>query len=209
MTATDIALLTQTEAKRELAKLAMEIAHHDALYHGQDEPEITDAAYDALVARNREIEERFPDLVRSDSPSKRVGVAVKSAFDKITHAKPMLSLGNVFTDDDLADFMGRVRRFLNLPADTGIPVTAEPKIDGLSLSLRYENRQLVHAATRGDGQVGENVTANVLTIKDIPKALPDTAPDIFEVRGEVYLAKSDFIALNERQTAAAAYRGFT
>ncbi|WP_237152344.1 NAD-dependent DNA ligase LigA [Oryzibacter oryziterrae] len=191
--------LTPIEAAAELAELAREIAHHDALYHGKDAPEISDADYDALRARNLAIEAAFPDLVRADSPSKRVGAAVSEAFGQITHAKPMLSLDNLFTDQDLTDFVEQVRRFLGTSETPAF--TAEPKIDGLSMSLRYVGGRLVSAATRGDGTTGENVTANILTISEIPRTLPADAPETVEVRGEVYMGKADFAALNARMTA--------
>nr|WP_244635824.1 NAD-dependent DNA ligase LigA [Chthonobacter albigriseus] len=186
------------EAAAELERLSAEIAHHDRLYHGEDNPEITDAAYDALKNRNLAIEARYPDLVRDDSPSRRVGATPSAAFAEVRHSRPMLSLDNLFTDEDVLDFVEQVRRFLGLPADR-IPVfTAEPKIDGLSLSIRYEKGRLAVAATRGDGLTGENVTANVRTIADIPERLPAGVPDVVEVRGEVYMGRGDFFALNER-----------
>ncbi|AMM86666.1 NAD-dependent DNA ligase LigA [Martelella sp. AD-3] len=188
--------LTREEAAAELAFLAEEIARHDAAYHGKDAPEITDAEYDALKHRNDEIEARFPDLVREDSPSARVGSAPSEVFAPVTHSVPMLSLGNVFSDEDVQDFIASVYRFLGQLPDGSIAFTAEPKIDGLSMSLRYENGRLVSGATRGDGTTGENVTANVRTIGEIPNRLPDGAPEIVEVRGEIYMAKSDFAALN-------------
>ena len=191
----------EAEAANRLMRLAREIARHDKLYHDQDAPEISDSDYDALVRENRELEERFPHLVRADSPSKRLGAVPTTALAKIAHARPMLSLENAFTEDEVADFAGRVRRFLNLPADAFVAMTAEPKIDGLSCSLRYENGELVLAATRGDGAIGEDVTANVRTIFDIPKRLSG-APGVLEVRGEVYMSKDDFEALNERQEAS-------
>lgn len=194
--------LTLEEAAAELAALAAEIAHHDALYHGKDAPEISDADYDALKNRNLAIEARFPDLVRADSPSRRVGAAPSEAFAEVRHSRPMLSLDNLFTDDDVLDFVEQVRRFLGLPAGE-IPVfTAEPKIDGLSLSIRYERGRLAVAATRGDGTTGENVTANVRTIAEIPDRLPAGVPDVVEVRGEVYMSRADFFALNERMREA-------
>ncbi len=192
--------MNDADAANELMRLAKQIARHDQLYHAQDEPEISDAEYDALVRRNHELEAAFPHLVRADSPNKVVGAAVEgSPLAKITHAKRMMSLDNAFSDDDVLDFVSRVRRFLNLPGDTDIAVTAEDKIDGLSLSLRYEHGVLVQAATRGDGTVGEDVTANVAKIADIPEALSGQVPDIFEIRGEVYMAKSDFATLNVAQ----------
>lgn len=189
---------TDEEAAAELKALAAEIAYHNARYHTDDAPEISDAAYDALVRRNTAIEAAFPALVRPDSPSARVGAAPAAYLAKVAHARPMLSLDNAFADEDVAEFVGRVRRFLSLAADEPVALTAEPKIDGLSCSLRYENRRLVRALTRGDGAVGEDVTANVLTIADIPRELPAGAPDLFEVRGEVYMEKAAFAALNAR-----------
>ncbi|MBX3595743.1 NAD-dependent DNA ligase LigA [Sphingomonas sp.] len=186
------------DAAAELERLAREIARHNRLYHTDDAPEISDADYDALMRRNTAIEAAFPALVRADSPSKLVGAAPASNLVKVAHARAMMSLDNGFSDADVVDFVARVRRFLSLGEDEPVTLTAEPKIDGLSCSLRYEGRKLVLAATRGDGQVGENVTANALTIADIPRVLPDDAPDIFEVRGEVYMAKADFLALNAR-----------
>ncbi|TCQ27838.1 NAD-dependent DNA ligase LigA [Rhizobium sp. PP-CC-3G-465] len=188
--------LSEADAVEELAFLASELARHDALYHGKDDPEISDADYDALKRRNGEIEARFSDLVRPDSPSGKVGAAPSGLFQQVTHARPMLSLDNVFSDEDVSDFIASVYRFLGRLPDDSIAFTAEPKIDGLSMSLRYENRKLVTAATRGDGTTGENVTANIRTIAEIPQTLPDGAPDVVEVRGEVYMAKSDFLKLN-------------
>src|SRR5690348_10267037 len=193
--------LTEAEAANRLMRLAKEIARHDKLYHDQDAPEISDADYDALVRENRELEERFPQLVRSDSPSKRLGAAPTSALAKVTHARPMLSLENAFSAEEVGEFVARVKRFLALPADAFVAFTAEPKIDGLSCSLRYENGELVLAATRGDGTVGEDVTPNVRTIGDIPQTIAN-APAVLEVRGEVYMSKEDFEALNERQEAS-------
>ncbi len=195
----DVMDLTADEAAEELARLAAEIVKHDERYHGDDAPTISDAEYDALRLRNKAIEERFPDLIREDSPSKSVGSTVQSKFEKITHVVPMLSLDNAFNDEDVADFVGRVKRFLKWPDGEALAFTAEPKIDGLSLALRYENGKLVSAATRGDGAVGENVTANAKTIQDIPQNLiGENIPEVMEVRGEVYLGKSDFMALNKR-----------
>jgi len=199
------AQLSAAEAKKELAHLAREIKRHDELYHAQDAPEISDAAYDALRLRNDEIEAAFPDLVRADSPSRRVGHAPVETFGKIRHAVPMLSLGNAFADEDVSDFIARVRRFLGLGASETIEVTAEPKIDGLSISLTYAEGQLVQAATRGDGEEGENVTANVKTIREIPHRLAGRGvPDLMEVRGEIYLGHADFRKLNDEQAAAGA-----
>lgn len=188
--------LSEAEAVEELAFLAGELARHDALYHGKDAPEISDADYDALKKRNDAIEARFPVLVRPDSPSRKVGAAPSGQFAPIVHSRPMLSLDNVFSDEDVRDFIASVYRFLGKMPDGAIAFTAEPKIDGLSMSLRYERGRLVSAATRGDGTTGENVTANIRTIKEIPQVLPAGVPDVVEVRGEVYMAKSDFLALN-------------
>lgn len=193
--------LNEAEARAELARLAEEIAHHDYLYNTQDNPEISDADYDALRQRNLAIEERFPQLVRDDSPSRKVGAIVSEKFEKVTHSIPMLSLDNAFSDEDVADFVERVRRFLRIPPDEKLDITAEPKIDGLSLSLRYEKGKLITAATRGDGTVGENVTINAMTIADIPQVLKGTPPDVLEVRGECYMTHEDFMALNERHEA--------
>jgi DNA ligase (NAD+) len=193
--------MTEAEAKKRLAWLAAEIARHDKLYHDRDEPEISDADYDALVRENAALEAQFPQLVRDDSPSRRLGAAPTSALAKVAHARPMLSLDNAFSEQEVIEFEARVRRFLSLPADAAIAMTAEPKIDGLSCSLRYENGVLVLAATRGDGTVGEDVTPNVRTISDIPHGLPG-APRVLEVRGEVYMSKADFAALNARQEAS-------
>jgi len=196
-----LADLSEAEAANRLMRLAKEIARHDKLYHDRDAPEISDAEYDALVRENRELEARFPELVRPDSPSRRLGAAPTTALAKVTHARPMLSLDNAFSAEEVEEFVARVRRFLALPPDEPVAITAEPKIDGLSCSLRYERGELVLAATRGDGTVGEDVTANARTIRDIPQAIKG-APDVLEVRGEVYMSKADFEALNERQEAA-------
>src|SRR3954464_12149771 len=193
--------LSEAEAANRLMRLAKEIARHDKLYHDADAPEISDADYDALVRENRELEARFPKLVRADSPSRRLGAAPTSALAKVAHARPMLSLDNAFSAEEVEEFVARVKRFLAFPAEAFVAMTAEPKIDGLSCSLRYERGELVLAATRGDGSVGEDVTANARTIGDIPQHITD-APDVLEVRGEVYMSKSDFEALNVRQEAA-------
>ena len=193
--------LDETEAAAELERLAREIATHDRAYYGEDAPTLSDADYDVLRRRNNAIEARFPDLVRDDSPSKRVGTAPSTTFAKVRHAVPMLSLDNAFTEEDVADFAKRVRRMAKLKETDRLGITAEPKIDGLSLSLRYVDGELETAATRGDGTVGEDVTANARTLDDIPARI-EGAPVIFEVRGEVYMAHADFAALNERQEAA-------
>ena len=193
--------LSEADAANRLMRLAKEIARHDRLYHDQDAPEISDADYDALVRENRDLEERFPQLARADSPSKRLGAAPTTALAKVAHARPMLSLDNAFSADEVEEFVARIKRFLALPADAFVAMTAEPKIDGLSCSLRYEKGELVLAATRGDGAVGEDVTPNARTISDIPQQIAG-APEIVEMRGEVYMSKADFKALNERQDAA-------
>lgn len=191
--------ISEADAANELMRLAHAIAKHNKLYHAEDTPEIADAEYDALVRRNNELEEAFPHLVRENSPNKLVGAAVASSpLSKVTHEQRMMSLDNGFSDEDIAEWLARVRRFLNLPEDEPVTVTAEDKIDGLSCALRYEKGELVLAATRGDGQIGEDVTANVRMIADIPQKLAGNAPDVFEVRGEVYMAKEDFDGLNTR-----------
>ena len=199
----DPAKLTEAQAKAELKRLAAEIAVHDKRYYQEDAPTVTDAEYDTLRQRNAAIEARFPDLVRADSPSKRVGAAPTGKFKKVRHALPMLSLDNAFAEQDVVDFVMRIRRFLKLGEDEKLAFSAEPKIDGLSMSLRYESGELVTAATRGDGAEGEDVTANIRTLEDVPKKLKGrNVPDICEVRGEVYMTKHAFLALNERQKAA-------
>lgn len=200
--AVPVAELSNEDARIEHAALASEIAEHDERYHGQDAPIVTDAEYDALRRRAAEIEAAHPALAAESEVAKKVGAKPSSRFGKIVHAIPMLSLENAFADEDVAEFAVRIRRFLDLPGGAPLAFTAEPKIDGLSLSIRYENRRLVHAATRGDGAAGENVTANALTIQDIPDDLPRDAPDVVEIRGEVYLSKSAFAAINARQEAA-------
>ncbi len=193
--------LTEEEAADELERLAREIAHHDRLYNTEDAPEITDADYDALRLRNAAIEARFPSLIRPDSPSQKVGAQAASGFAKITHRVPMLSLDNAFNRADFDEFCTRVRRFLGLK-DEPLSLVAEPKIDGLSISLTYEKGRLVHGATRGDGAEGEDVTANLRTMDAVPPRLKGTAPDRIEIRGEVFMTKADFLRLNEAQAAA-------
>ena len=189
--------LTPEEAEAELARLAAEIARADEAYYANDRPEITDAEYDALRRRNTLVEKRFPKLKRADSPTDKVGAAPSAKFEKSKHAVAMLSLDNAFNDEDVAEFDKRVRRFLGLAEAAALAFTAEPKIDGLSLNLRYEKGVLTLAATRGDGAVGENVTSNVLAIGDVPRRIKG-APDVLEVRGEVYMSHADFTALNDR-----------
>jgi len=196
--------LTEFDAYAELKALAQEIAAHDKAYYQKDAPSISDADYDALRQRNQAIEEKFPHLKRKDSPTDKIGAPIQSGFSKITHAVPMLSLGNAFNQEDVTDFLTRIRRFLGLGEDEGVEIIAEPKIDGLSISLRYENGRFKQAATRGDGAVGEDVTTNVLTIQELPRQLPDDAPDVVEIRGEVYMSKHEFEALNVQQIEAGA-----
>ena len=189
-------------AREELAALAAAIAWHDTRYHGEDNPAISDADYDMLVARNRDLEAAFPDLVREDSPSRRVGAPAAAGFGKVRHRRPMLSLNNGFLAEDIADFVTRVRRFLSLADDAPLAFAAEPKIDGLSLSLRYEEGRFVQAATRGDGAEGEDVTANVQMVDTVPARLFGTPPAILEVRGELYMDRADFMTLNAAQQAS-------
>ncbi len=203
LASTPVEALSRDEAASELARLATLLQAANLAYHTADDPEMDDAAYDSLKRRNASIEARFPDLKREDSPSDTVGATPAEGFAKVTHAVPMLSLSNAFEPEDVAEFDGRIRKYLGLDAADEVRYTAEPKIDGLSLSLRYEKGRLVQAATRGDGAVGENVTANARTIDDIPVTLAD-APDLLEVRGEVYMSHADFEALNTRQLASGA-----
>ena len=201
---TDPVSLSEAEAANRLMRLAREIARHDRLYHDQDAPEITDAAYDELIRENNALETAFPHLIRSDSSNRQVGAVATSGLAKVIHAVRLMSLDKGFSDEDIAEFLARVRRFLTLPEEAAVALTVEPKIDGLSCSLRYEKGALVLAATRGDGTTGEDVTANVRTIADIPERLSgEVVPDLFEVRGEVYMAKADFAALNARLIADA------
>ncbi len=191
--------MSEADAANRLMRLAREIARHNRLYHDQDQPEITDAAYDALIRENNALEAAFPQLIRADSPNAQVGAAPTSGLKKVPHAVRMMSLDNGFSDEDIAEFIARVRRFLALPDNAPVALTAEPKIDGLSCSLRYEKGELRLAATRGDGTTGEDVTANVRTINDIPDRLTGAnVPELFEIRGEVYMAKADFVGLNQR-----------
>jgi DNA ligase (NAD+) len=202
-TLADVTKLTKAQAKVELRRLALELEGHDKRYYQDDAPSVTDAEYDALRLRYNAIEKRFPEFVTSDSPSQKVGAQPSGRFAKVRHAVPMLSLDNAFAEQDVLDFAARIRRFLKLGDDESIGFSAEPKIDGLSMSLRYEGGELVTAATRGDGAVGEDVTANVRTLEDVPQKLRGrNVPDICEVRGEVYMTKQAFLALNERQRAA-------
>lgn len=194
----EVAELDAAMAERELARLAGILNRANDAYHREDAPILSDAEFDALRQRNAAIEARFPQLVREDSPSAFLGAAPAEGFGKIRHARRMLSLSNAFTEEDVTDFVAGIRRFLNLGPDSPLALTAEPKIDGLSLSLRYENGRLLHAATRGDGETGEDVTANVRTMAEIPQSLAG-APTILEVRGEVYISHADFAALNARQ----------
>ena len=198
----DVEQLTRPEADTEHQRLVKEIRAHDKAYYEKDAPKISDAAYDALRQRLEALEARFPDLVTADSPTQTVGASPSGKFGEIRHARPMLSLGNAFTDEDVSDFLARVRRFLGLTEDEELSVTAEPKIDGLSASLRYENGKLVTGATRGDGETGEDVTANLRTIAEIPQTLTGDVPDVLEVRGEVYMSHADFAALNAGQREA-------
>ncbi|OYX76050.1 MAG: DNA ligase (NAD(+)) LigA, partial [Bradyrhizobium sp. 35-63-5] len=200
---TPVDLMTARQAKTEHARLQGEIAGHDKRYYQDDAPAISDAEYDDLRKRYNAIEARFPDLRTLESLSLKVGAAPARGFAKVRHVVRMLSLDNAFAEDDVRDFVGRIRRFLNLSEDEKITFSAEPKIDGLSMSLRYENGELVTAATRGDGEEGEDVTANIRTIGEVPQKLKGRhIPAITEVRGEVYMTKADFLKLNERQKEA-------
>ncbi len=201
---TPVEALTEEEASAELAGLAEAIARADRLYHEQDAPEITDAEYDALRRRNAEIEARFPELVRADSPTRQVGAAPAAGFGKVRHRVPMLSLDNAFDEADFSTFLDRARRFLGLASDAPLPLVAEPKIDGLSVALLYEDGRLIQGATRGDGAEGEDVTANLRTVRAIPQRLKDHAPTRLEVRGEVFMLKADFLRLNTAQAEAGA-----
>lgn len=196
------ASLTPIEAAAEMAELARQIAHHDRLYHQKDAPEISDADYDALRTRYRLLREQYPHLAPKDDPEQRVGSAPAAGFSKVSHAVPMLSLNNAFSDEDVENFATRIRRFLQLPDEENLAFMAEPKIDGLSASLRYEKGELVIAATRGDGTTGENITANVRTIKNVPHKLQKPFPDVVEIRGEIFLNRDDFIKLNQQREAA-------
>ena len=195
--------LTEKQAKAEHARLEAEIGKHDAAYYQKDAPTVSDAEYDALRRRYEAIEEAFPNLRTLESLSRKVGAAPARGFAKVRHAVPMLSLQNAFDAEEVADFVGRIRRFLNLKEDEPVAFTAEPKIDGLSMSLRYENGALVKAATRGDGFEGEDVTANIRTVKEVPHQLKGKKiPPVCEMRGEIYMTKADFLALNKRQAEA-------
>jgi len=206
MKAPAIQSLSELDAAIELAELAREIARHDRLYHSKDQPEITDAEYDALVARNRALESRFPHLIRSDSPSRRVGTPVAEGFAKSRHGEPMLSLDNVFSPEEFSDFCKRIRRFLGLSETEALAFVGEPKIDGLSINLLYENGVFIKGATRGDGAEGEDVTANLLTIPSLPRHLKPPFPASIEIRGEVFMEKADFLAFRATQEVAAEAR---
>ena len=198
-----VELLDEAGATAELARLAELLGRANTAYYADAEPIMSDADYDALFRRNQAVEERFPALKRSDSPSERIGAAAGEGFAKVAHARPMLSLGNVFDDEDAADFLARIRRFLKLLEDQELALVAEPKIDGLSASLRYEDGIFVQGATRGDGEVGEDISRNLRTIADIPARLKSAAPpSVFEVRGEVFMTKSAFGDLNRRREEA-------
>ncbi|MEZ0261135.1 MAG: NAD-dependent DNA ligase LigA [Alphaproteobacteria bacterium] len=194
--------LNPMEAALEADTLRRQIKRHDKAYHQQDNPEISDAEYDALKNRLRDIEKAFPNLITKDSPTQTVGYAPLREFKKVRHSVPMLSLANSFSDEDVVDFVDRVRKFLKIADSEKLEVLAEPKIDGLSCSLRYEKGKLIYAATRGDGEEGEDVTQNVKTIKSVPQQLPKDVPDVLEVRGEIYMTRADFMKLNKAQEEA-------
>ena len=201
--AVSVEKLSEAQARAELKNLAGLIRRHDELYYRHDAPEVSDADYDALRQRNDQIEKRFPKLVRADSPSQRIGAAPAEGFGKVHHGVPMLSLANAFNDEDVTQFVERIHRFLGIDAKEALAFTAEPKIDGLSVSLRYLNGRLTEAATRGDGVEGENVTRNVMTIAEVPRQLIGrSAPDVIDVRGEIYLGHKEFESLNAEQAAA-------
>jgi DNA ligase (NAD+) len=204
--ARNVEALTEEEAAQELQTLAAEIAHHDERYHALDAPEISDAEYDALVRRNRAIEARFPELLRADSPSRRVGAEVAEGFAKLRHGVPMLSLDNAFDEADFREFCARIRRFLKLPEDERLDFVAEPKIDGLSVNLTYEDGAFARGATRGDGTVGEDISENLRTLGDLPRRLDGSCPARIEIRGEVFMEKADFLAFRAAQERAAAER---
>ena len=200
MSEKDVSDLTEAEAAKELEALAQDLARHDAAYYQEDAPTISDATYDALRQRNTAIEAEFPHLIRKDSPNQKVGAAPSTGFGKVTHTVPMLSLDNAFSKEDVDDFVARIRRFLGLAENETVEIFAEPKIDGLSFSALYEDRQLKVCATRGDGKVGEDITSNMRTIAALPQSLPEDAPPQLDVRGEVFMTKADFEALNARQS---------
>lgn len=208
MTQIPVAELTELEASAELARLAKTLADLDRAYYQNDEPLMTDAEYDALKRRNEEIEKRFAHLVRDDSPSKRVGAKASDDFEKVVHTVPMLSLANVFTNEDVYEFIDRIRRFLGLSETDPLEFMAEPKLDGLSFSALYVNGKFVRGATRGDGAVGEDITENLKAIKDLPLTLRggdllnSDVPERLEIRGEVFMNKADFFALNQAQAEA-------
>ena len=204
-----IETLTADQAAKEITSLSIEIRIADAQYYVEDNPVLDDAAYDALRQRLIALETAFPQFIAKDSPTQTVGAKTSSKFGKIKHSVPMLSLDNAFSDEDVDDFVSRIKRFLNVPDETVVDFTAEPKIDGLSASLRYEKGRLVSGATRGDGQTGEDITANLRTLDDVPKQLMGSGwPDVLEVRGEVYISVADFKAMNAAQEKAgkAAYK---
>ncbi|MGE4350830.1 MAG: NAD-dependent DNA ligase LigA [Bdellovibrionales bacterium] len=202
MSKKEVPALTPLEAAAEMARLADEIRHHDILYHQKDAPAISDAAYDELRRQYRELAQAYPGLVPAQDPEMKVGAAPAAGFSKVAHKVPMLSLGNAFTDEDVIDFVARVRKFLHLMPEQEIVFMAEPKIDGLSASLLYEKGNLVRGATRGDGVTGENITANVKTIRSIPHHLAAPFPDLLEVRGEIFMGREDFMALNVQRAQA-------